>query len=404
MPPYVDEIESNNIRESEDSIVSQRDCVNCDPVSHSAVTSVKVDINELQQACKQAISQILVIQNVIQKVAKVVLSSGINELEVQNIEQDSLSAYNLMILIQSCVLSLQSKISMYQAFDDVVNDSQIVDVGAILEVPSTKPSESVKIDSKCGLAKPRRHAKSSLSKMSFASRKIYREHSYDLRSPATIKRKFVTLSSALDSNTKKLKVMKQKSKRLHVRITTLSNMLQGLNSKNLLSEDAMERIKASFSHPVQSLLLRQLINCKQHVKAQYPPELRVFALTLQFYSKPAYLYVRKLFNKKLPHPKTLAKWYSCIDGNPGFQDEVFHAISEMTQCGGGQMLCSLMMDEMAIRRQIDWDGKRFVGYVDMGVPVKDNAGYLSCVRHMRFERCHCFYYRQVLETPFVPRP
>lgn len=77
--------------------------------------------------------------------------------------------------------------------------------------------------------------------------------------------------------------------------------------------------------------------------------------------------MRKLFNKKLPHPKTLAKWYSCVDGNPGFQDEAFHAISDMTKRRGGQMLCSLMMDEMAIRRQIDWDGKRFVGYVDMGV-------------------------------------
>ena len=38
------------------------------------------------------------------------------------------------------------------------------------------------------------------------------------------------------------------------------------------------------------------------------------------------------------------------------------------------MLCYFMMDEMAIRRQIDWDGKRFVGYLDMGVPVEDNTG------------------------------
>ena len=101
----------------------------CDPVSHSAVNSVKVNINELQQACEQAISHVLVIQNAVQKVAKVVLSSGVNELEVQIIKRDSLSEYSLMILIQSCVLSLQSKISIYQTSDVVVNDSQMVDVG-----------------------------------------------------------------------------------------------------------------------------------------------------------------------------------------------------------------------------------------------------------------------------------
>jgi len=40
------------------------------------------------------------------------------------------------------------------------------------------------------------------------------------------------------------------------------------------------------------------------------------------------------------------------------------------------MPCALMFDEIAIRKQLDFDrsADRFVGYVDMGVPADDLAG------------------------------
>lgn len=47
---------------------------------------------------------------------------------------------------------------------------------------------------------------------------------------------------------------------------------------------------------------------------KYPQELRVFALTLHFYSSTAYNYVRKTFAMSLPHPKILQKWYQAVDG------------------------------------------------------------------------------------------
>lgn len=56
------------------------------------------------------------------------------------------------------------------------------------------------------------------------------------------------------------------------------------------------------------------------------PELRSFSLTLHFYSPTAYNYVRKTFNKCLPHPSTLRKWYSVIDGSPGITEESMNAI------------------------------------------------------------------------------
>jgi len=56
------------------------------------------------------------------------------------------------------------------------------------------------------------------------------------------------------------------------------------------------------------------------------PELRTFAMTLHFYSPEAYNYVRDSFNKTLPHPSTIRKWYTTVDVTPGFTHECLKVI------------------------------------------------------------------------------
>ena len=146
-----------------------------------------------------------------------------------------------------------------------------------------------------------------------------------------------------------------------------------LKQKNLISEQSAEAIENSFSPEASSLIRRQLNKCQNKLsKNSYPAELRKFAFTLQFYSGRAYEYVRKVFGNSLPHPQTLSKWYKCIDGEPGFSDHVFTSLQAMTNVKG-EVLCALMMDEIAIRKQLDFDGHQYVGYVDMGVPVDDRS-------------------------------
>ncbi|VEN63408.1 unnamed protein product [Callosobruchus maculatus] len=66
---------------------------------------------------------------------------------------------------------------------------------------------------------------------------------------------------------------------------------------------------------------------KERKCGKFSPELRNFALTLHFYSSAAYKYVRKIFGTKvLPHPRTISKWYSDLDGTPGYSAEALHAI------------------------------------------------------------------------------
>ena len=40
------------------------------------------------------------------------------------------------------------------------------------------------------------------------------------------------------------------------------------------------------------------------------------------------------------------------------------------------VLCNLTLDEMAIRKSIQFDGKKFRGFVDMGTGVDDDAAQL----------------------------
>jgi hypothetical protein len=50
-------------------------------------------------------------------------------------------------------------------------------------------------------------------------------------------------------------------------------------------------------------------------------------LTLAFYSLKAYNYVRRTFHLALPHPSTLRQWFQGVNGQPGFTEEAFKALS-----------------------------------------------------------------------------
>lgn len=112
---------------------------------------------------------------------------------------------------------------------------------------------------------------------------------------------------------------------------------------------------------VQQLITRQL---KKKGRGVYTPELRSFALTLNFYSTRAYNYVRKTWLKLLPHPSTLRSWYKVVDGRPGFTAEAFKALK--LRALTGDIICNLVVDEMAIREQVIYSNDKFYGTVDLG--------------------------------------
>lgn len=104
------------------------------------------------------------------------------------------------------------------------------------------------------------------------------------------------------------------------------------------------------------------------IKKKYSPELRTFALTLNFYSSKAYKYVRKTFNTCLPSLRTLSKWYQTVDGRPGFTKEAFNALKARAESSKEELIYTLVFDEMKIKNLVEYEplSQRSFGYVDFG--------------------------------------
>lgn len=85
--------------------------------------------------------------------------------------------------------------------------------------------------------------------------------------------------------------------------------------------------------------------------------------------------MRNTFNKALPHTSTIRKWYTSIDGAPGFTQESLNAIClksrEMMQ-NGKKLICGLLIDEMHIKKHVSYDKKRLQCYVNYGTGTDSN--------------------------------
>lgn len=118
--------------------------------------------------------------------------------------------------------------------------------------------------------------------------------------------------------------------------------------------------------------MKRILKGPSHEK--YSAVLRTFALTLNFYSAKAYNFVRETFNHSLPHPRTLTKWYSTIDGKPGFTKESLRAIQAKVTGSNNKKICvNLVLDEIHIMRKIEWTGKEVIGYINLGNKLKSDC-------------------------------
>ena len=115
-------------------------------------------------------------------------------------------------------------------------------------------------------------------------------------------------------------------------------------------------------------LMKQLVSQKKKNPGTYPPELRLFAMTLKFYLKKAYNYVWKSFD--LPHASVIRSWYSSMDGKPGFTKDALTGLKAKVLAAkrdNQEVVCAL------IRKHVGWGGKCFRDYVDLGTGINDNS-------------------------------
>lgn len=96
-------------------------------------------------------------------------------------------------------------------------------------------------------------------------------------------------------------------------------------------------------------------------KSEYSDEIKNFAITLNFYSAKAYEYVRTKFDKLLPHPSTIRRWYQGVNGKPGFTKESFLAIEKHPD-----IIWNIVFDEISIKQDICFKNGKFYGYIYTG--------------------------------------
>lgn len=147
-------------------------------------------------------------------------------------------------------------------------------------------------------------------------------------------------------------------------------MVQELEKNKFISLDCLRDLELKAESA--ELIHRFFITRKgKPGNRKYPPALRKFALSLHFYSPSAYMHVRRSFNSALPHPRTLRKWYENVNTEPGFTAQAFQALEIKCKASGARLTCTLVADEMAIRQQTQWNGKRTIGLVDYGLGQTD---------------------------------
>eukprot|EP00794_Sanderia_malayensis_P012242 gene12242-13503_t len=156
------------------------------------------------------------------------------------------------------------------------------------------------------------------------------------------------LQKKIENLKKKLKVNLQKTRRLKQKVTSLKDLAKNLKEQNLISRSCEDILSVKFSGVSLELLKRMM-----HMNLS-----------------------EKNFNLALPHQSHIRKWYSKIPAEPGFTEPAFTALSQKVEEGarnGRKVVCSLMLDEMAIRKHISWDGERYRGYVDIGDGNDDDS-------------------------------
>lgn len=158
---------------------------------------------------------------------------------------------------------------------------------------------------------------------------------------------------------KQLKLMKQRNLRNKKKVVKLENLVTGLNRR--LCHSVSDMLKSE----CVTDMLKELIEMQTYGKVpKYSQQIRKFALTLHFYSAQAYRYLRKFV--KLPHPRTLRQWATLVGGQPGFTEESFVKIACEVKASSSPIYATLMFDEIAIKKDLVWDGQKVTGYVDFG--------------------------------------
>jgi hypothetical protein len=113
---------------------------------------------------------------------------------------------------------------------------------------------------------------------------------------------------------------------LKKKVFSLKEVVHELRKKDLISTDREHMLNQTFTGLPLAITKRMVSKKKSQKGCAYSPELKSFALTLQFYSAKAYSFVWKTFNLALPSQSQIRRWYNKVPADPGFTEPAFNAL------------------------------------------------------------------------------
>ena len=173
---------------------------------------------------------------------------------------------------------------------------------------------------------------------------------------------------------RKIKMLQQKIQRQAKKISSLKDITNILKKNILLKETTAELLKDQLSCFALEMLKNEIQNAKRKGRGhRYTDEVKNFALTVHFYSPKAYSDIRKILS--LPHQSSIRNWISPVNCEPGFHADVLQNLSEQLQKSPEMSDCALMIDAMAIRKQVLYDTKntKYSGLLDYGGVFADSS-------------------------------
>ena len=134
--------------------------------------------------------------------------------------------------------------------------------------------------------------------------------------------------------------------------------------RNDMSAENFMNITEKASEIPQHLLK---VHCDKNesgkVAHEYDDVIKNFALSLHLKSRSAYRYIRSCFGDALPSTRTVQRWCSKVDASPGFNRPALDHLTSLVlkaKQNGKSLACSLTVDEMAVRKYMEFKGNNIM--------------------------------------------
>ncbi|XP_049797346.1 uncharacterized protein LOC126235175 [Schistocerca nitens] len=151
---------------------------------------------------------------------------------------------------------------------------------------------------------------------------------------------------------RKLKCVCEKLRRREKKVCSMDDIISSLKENGHLPKKLHNFLNHQKGTQVE--LVCNLVNNSLSSKGnRYTTNVKMFVMTVYFYSPAACDYLQKLM--PLPHKSLISKWVASVDCEPGFLKDFFKYI-DLNQIVRDQFSDScLIVDSMAIRKQVVWD-------------------------------------------------